>query len=154
MNPPFSPSSLFADVQTYHDFGHHRTSTAADLATQDWLASRLAALGLDIHHHPYTFNRFQLDTCTTQIQDKTLETFPIWFPQITTGGGVTAPLAHYHPDYPPQAYGRRIVFVDSTRLAQTPWHKDIYQNIINTLAQDPHCLPAALLFAAPHPTGE
>src|SRR5262245_60723690 len=58
---PFDGAKMLADVQTYVNFGVHRTGTPADIATRDWLVSRFKSLGFDVGLEPFTVNQFLLD---------------------------------------------------------------------------------------------
>ncbi|HUP52092.1 MAG TPA: hypothetical protein VM198_06415 [Longimicrobiales bacterium] len=90
--PTFDPDRLVADVQTYHDFGVHRTAHPGDLATSAWLAERFRAMGLQTSGHTFTLRQFFLEEASVDDARGRIEAFPIWLPRTTPEGGVTARL--------------------------------------------------------------
>ena len=62
---PLSKPDLYQIVETYAGFGPHRTGSAADRATADWLAERLAELGGAVEKQPFEFSRFEHETTLT-----------------------------------------------------------------------------------------
>ena len=91
-SPTFDPARLLADIQTYYDFGVHRTAHPGDRATSAWLADRFRAIGLQTSEHTFTLRQFFLDEATIDDARGRLEAFPIWLPRTTPEGGVTARL--------------------------------------------------------------
>jgi hypothetical protein len=45
---PLAGAKLFRDVESYAGLGVHRTDTAADLKTSEWLRARLEAAGVQM----------------------------------------------------------------------------------------------------------
>ncbi|HZG08759.1 MAG TPA: hypothetical protein VEZ70_07265 [Allosphingosinicella sp.] len=87
-------SALFADVATYSGFGDHRTGTAADLATSDWIARRLSSAGFAVDRQAFETPLFEPADCWLQpSQGAALPTFPVWPPVVTPAAGLSAPLA-------------------------------------------------------------
>jgi hypothetical protein len=92
VRPTFDPDRLVADVQTYHDFGVHRTAHPGDLATSAWLAERFRAMGLQTSGHTFTLRQFFLEEASIDDARGRIEAFPIWLPRTTPEGGATARL--------------------------------------------------------------
>ncbi len=56
---PSSPAGeLIGRVEEYCRLGHHRTGTATDLATGDWLENQLTGLGAGVHRWQALFDRW------------------------------------------------------------------------------------------------
>ena len=72
-----------SDVQTYYDFGIHRTAHDGDLRTSDWLAERFRALGLETSEHSLSLRQFMLDEASIEDAQGRIEAFPIWLPRAT-----------------------------------------------------------------------
>jgi len=77
---PFDGAKMLADVQTYVDFGVHRTGTPGDIATRDWLVARFKSLGFDVGLEPFTVNQFLLDGASVVIDGRRYEAMPFWHP--------------------------------------------------------------------------
>ncbi|MEO1038653.1 MAG: hypothetical protein AAFX09_03835 [Pseudomonadota bacterium] len=54
LNDPFHRDALQADLAAYDGFGVHRTGSAADLATADWLEARFQAHGFSTERQAFT----------------------------------------------------------------------------------------------------
>lgn len=52
-------SDAWATVERYCALPGHRTGTAGDRATADWLTEELTARGLHVEAHPFTFPRYE-----------------------------------------------------------------------------------------------
>ena len=90
---PLSGAALYADVKTYADLGEHRTGTACDAATTDWLLKSLRAAGYAAEPQGFDYPVFELSRADLTLGGRTLESFPYWTPRTTPPGGVTAPIS-------------------------------------------------------------
>ena len=57
---PLSGEQPFGLVEAYHDFGIHRTGTAADLATADWFFGHLTSMGATVDRREVVFDRYDV----------------------------------------------------------------------------------------------
>ena len=113
---------LFRDVETYYNFGDHRTATEADLKTGEWLRGRLRAAGLQAEFFNWTLDHFFLDRCALTVDGKQIESFPLWQPKATAVSGVSAPLTAFAPAINDAALKGRIVLFGSEFFgSQPPW---------------------------------
>ena len=110
----FDPARLMADVQTYYDFGIHRTAHDGDLRTSSWLAERFRALSLETSEHPFTLPQFMLDEASIEDADGRIEAFPIWLPRATEPDGLRARLVALNGSTPPADLAGAIVWLQPT----------------------------------------
>ena len=96
--PELSGGSLFDDVLTYYQLGHHRTGGDANRLAVDWIAERLTKSGLRVTTPSWQQRFFDLDEHALSIDGTAIESFPLWFPKVTSPEGVTAPLAVFDPE--------------------------------------------------------
>lgn len=87
---PLSGAALYADVVRYDALGEHRTGTAGDRATSDWLARELSAAGYRVQRQTFPVPVFELKSAAVEVGGARLEAFPIWTPQA---GKVSGPLS-------------------------------------------------------------
>ncbi len=95
---PAEGGRLFEDVLTYYQFGHHRTGSHENRSTVDWVAERLTKGGMRVSTPYWQFRFFDLQEYSLHISGAPVEAFPLWFPKVTPGGGVTGPLAVFDPE--------------------------------------------------------
>ncbi len=98
---PFAPERLMASVQTYYDFGVHRTAHEGDVKTSDWLAERFRAIGLETSEHTWSLRQFSLDEASIDDSEGRVEAFPLWLPRATGPDGVRARLVPADATTPP-----------------------------------------------------
>jgi hypothetical protein len=84
---------LFADVVRYSDFGDHRTASAADLRTSEWLADELDQVGFKAKLSRWTCQQFHLRAHGLTVGGEEIESFPLWWPISTGTTPVVAQLA-------------------------------------------------------------
>jgi len=84
---PLSGATLYADVVRYDGLGEHRTGTAGDLATSDWLEGELRAAGYAVERQAFAQAVFELESAEVAIGDTRLDAFPIWTPQAGEASG-------------------------------------------------------------------
>jgi len=86
--PAVEPDRLLADVQTYFDFGIHRTAYPGDVRTSAWLVERLRAAGLETRTHDFAVRQLFLDDASIEDERGRIEAFPIWLPRTTPAEGI------------------------------------------------------------------
>ena len=90
--PSFDPVRLLDDVQTYYDFGTHRTAHPGDIRTSAWIAERFRSSGLDTSTHEFSLRQFFLDHASIEDGRGAIEAFPIWLPHATSSEGIAGRL--------------------------------------------------------------
>ncbi len=96
--PALSGGPLFDDVLTYYQFGHHRTGGEGNRLAVDWIGERLTKSGLRVSTPSWQQRFFDLDQHSLSIDGTQVESFPLWFPKVTSPEGVSAPLAVFDPE--------------------------------------------------------
>lgn len=71
-------SDLFRIVEEYAALGVHRTGTATQAATADWLAEQLGDRGGDVRLEPVPFQRYMADWSVT-IDGEEVEALPLFY---------------------------------------------------------------------------
>lgn len=84
---PLAGAALYDDVLRYDGLGEHRTGTAGDLATSDWLDEALRAAGYRVERQGFAAAVFALDSASVSIGNTRLDAFPIWTPQAGEASG-------------------------------------------------------------------
>ena len=145
MNDPHLPSatarSLYADVETFFQFGDHRTGSRADERTTLWLGEELNSHSIVTDHLDWQIPQFHLDRCEIGMGDLKLSAFPCWLPSATGEKPLQAPLACWSEK---GSLAETIVLFDNSST--------LTGDQINTVVQDAHSRSAlAVLFIAPDP---
>jgi hypothetical protein len=91
-SPSFDAERLLADVETYFEFGVHRTAHPGDVRTSAWIAERLGAAGLETRTHDFAVRQLFLDDASIEDERGRIEAFPVWQPRTTPPEGVRGPL--------------------------------------------------------------
>ena len=79
-----SGARLFEDVETYADKGLHRTGTAADRSTSEWISQRLKSSGFDVEFVDFAVNPFfDYRSCELTLSGVAFPCFPVWLPSAT-----------------------------------------------------------------------
>ncbi len=89
---PFDGERLFADVVAYSDFGDHRTASAEDYRTAEWLETRMSEAGLETERQPFSTEQFMLDEVSVTVGGRAIEGYPLWIPAATSPEGVAGAL--------------------------------------------------------------
>lgn len=89
---PLGGQALFADVRRYADIGDHRSGSAQDHLTSEWLAAELSRAGLKTRLNPWTFQQFDLRAHRFTVMGESVESFPLWWPDPTGPEGIAAHL--------------------------------------------------------------
>lgn len=90
---PLDGVGLYRDVLEYCGMGEHRSGSAVDAQTVQWLFDRLQAAGLRTDREAEPFRAFNLQACSVTVDSATLRGYPEWYPTATGPVPVTAPLA-------------------------------------------------------------
>ncbi len=139
-----SGERLYADVETYAGFGHHRTGGEGDRATTDWLSKKMAQAGYNVLWDTISFTRFDLESARLEVSGETLDCLPFWFPTVTEKP-VTAPLAVFDPEAPGDLTGKIGVIAGPANQ----WRFDPTDWAITAASHG----AAALAVIMPHPSG-
>jgi len=75
---PLAGDALFADVQKYWSLGEHRTGSAADHKTTEWLNSELKSCGFDTKPPRFEVPVVALGTTRMRIGGQSIPVFPLW----------------------------------------------------------------------------
>jgi len=103
------------DVETYYDFGVHRTGYEGDLRTSAWLAGRLRDMGLDVDEHRFAIRQFFLSEASIVDGTGRIAAFPIWLPRATPPEGLTAKLVRVDQNTPAGDIRGSIAWLDPAR---------------------------------------
>ncbi len=91
---PLGGQSLYRDVVYYTGMGGHRTGSAVDMKTSEWLYGELKKAGFEADYLLCAPRRiFDLKRCTVEVGGMTYPGDPEWFPTATGPKPVKAPLA-------------------------------------------------------------
>ncbi|MBW2087201.1 MAG: hypothetical protein JRI54_14435, partial [Deltaproteobacteria bacterium] len=129
-----SGRKLFEDVVTYAQMGEHRTATEADLKTASWIADRLSAAGFKAGFLKWRLRQFFIEKCELEVEAKTRECFPLWFPKATGAEPVRAPLVLFQEERETQAVRDKIVLVKFDQWFVTP--ESDHARLIKGLAKE------------------
>ena len=89
----FEAARLEADMVHYSGLGIHQTGGAGDLATGDWIAARMAQMGLVVDRMPIDAPFFEPLVCQIGFGSETVPGLPQFPVTPTLGAGLAAPLA-------------------------------------------------------------
>jgi len=76
---PFDADSLFAHVEKFTSFGIHRTGTAGDNATSQWLSRELTSYGFSVRYLDFPLTQFFLDSAFVRVGENKISAFPLWY---------------------------------------------------------------------------
>jgi hypothetical protein len=140
-------ASLYSSVEKYSSFGEHRTGTAADHQTSEWLATELEGLGFEVERQRFELKQFFPQVTQLTIGNETIPAFPHWFPQVVDQT-IVAPLVEL-PAEPrsDESLQGRIAYLAPEHADE--WHKlDVSALAVRAAAQG----AVALVVAVPHPS--
>src|SRR5947209_18061317 len=75
-------------VSAYDAQGNHRTGTAADSASAQWLASQVEEAGAKPGLEPFTFSRVDPQSCFVRVANRRIDGVPLFDAAFTSGDGV------------------------------------------------------------------
>lgn len=105
MGDPFAGAKLMSDVETYVGFGTHRTGSAGDIATSDWLSKRWKELGYEIEQTEFSVPNADTTVAKLRIGSEAFDGFAQPPLSFTPEGGVNAPLAWWNQKSPADVSG-------------------------------------------------
>ncbi len=139
-----SGSALYQSIEHYAALGDHRTATAADRQTSQWLADKLRQAGFAVDSQDFTVEQFFPEQQQLTIAGRNIEVFPHWFPQATD-----APInAALLPFDSPVLEGH-IAYLAPAEAS--PWYRLRPAELAKQAAKKG---ALALIIAAPHPSSE
>jgi hypothetical protein len=80
---PLDGRGLYADVVKYASFGEHRTATAADVKTSEWLKQQLESAGYRTRLMPFRVEQFFPRKTELVVAGAVIPSFPMWWPRLT-----------------------------------------------------------------------
>ena len=83
---------IASSLQAYDVQGNHRTGTAVDNASVEWLAGKVRQLGLTPSLEPFAFTRVDPQVAYARIADRRIEGVPMFDGAFTTADGVSGRL--------------------------------------------------------------
>ena len=81
-----------ADIEGWDAISEHRTGTSGDLATAEWLADTIRAVGAEPTLDVFPFRRRTLRECAIQADGRRAEGVPLFDGGLTDEAGFTCPL--------------------------------------------------------------
>lgn len=93
-----SDDALYQDVFTYDALGLHRSASAADEATSDWLINRLGSVGFTVERQYFPCPTVDLIEHRIECGDQVFEALPAWPPIFTPAEGLGGALAEAGAD--------------------------------------------------------
>lgn len=145
---PLSGTALYRSVRQYDMLGEHRTASACDDATSNWLASRLAHAGFDIRTPAFPFPLVEPRTCAIEVNgSKSFALFPSWPVIETADAGLRAALA---ADDAADLHGRIVITALPYRMAGNLLAPGVGDHVLDLVRRG----AAAVVAATDGPTGE
>jgi len=83
---------LAAAVETYDAQGNHRTATAADKASAEWLAYEIRQAGAEPSFEPFTVTRIDPISCHLRVSERRIEGVPLFDATFTGAEGIRGTL--------------------------------------------------------------
>ena len=77
--------NMAADIEAWDAIDDHRTGTAGDRQTSDWLAERVKSAGLEPRRDDFALSRWVLEHCALEVDATVVEGVPLF------DGGTTGP---------------------------------------------------------------
>lgn len=87
------PETIAADIRGWDAIDDHRTGTAGDRQTAQWLADSIRAVGLEPEQDAFDLRRWVLRDCAVAVNGRAAAGVPFFDGGTTEATGVTAPLA-------------------------------------------------------------
>jgi hypothetical protein len=138
--------TLLDDVRFYDSLGDHRTATAADHATSDWLARRLGEAGFAVDLQAFPAPLFVSGRCEIRTDGDAISAFPAWPVATTPEEGLSAPLVAHDA----QALAGKIAFVRLTEVGASWLAPGVGERVMATARRGAR----AVVVATEGPTGE
>jgi len=93
-----SGESLYQDVLTCSSFGDHRTATAGEEKTTDWMAKRLRTFGLEVSFQSFPQETWFVKETGLTVNGTDIGCFPLWPPAWTGPTQVRGQLINVRKD--------------------------------------------------------
>ena len=81
-------------IRAYEEQGFHRTGTAVDRISGDWLADEVCQLGLEPVREEFSLSRVDPVGASLAVNGRTIEGLPLFDGAFTSPAGIAAPLGH------------------------------------------------------------
>jgi len=75
----FDGNKLFSTVKKYVSLGEHRTGTATDLTTSEWIGKELKSNGYDVKYLEFPIRQFFPEKVFLAGGKDTIQAFPLWW---------------------------------------------------------------------------
>ena len=85
--------AIASDIRGWDAIDDHRTGTAGDRQTAQWLADNFRAAGLEPHQDAFALRRWVLRDCAVAVDGRRAAGIPLFDGGTTAAAGLTAPLA-------------------------------------------------------------
>ena len=85
-------AGIAADIEGWDAIDDHRTGTAGDRQTSDWLAGRVRDAGAGPRRDDFELSRWALETCTIDIDGTVVEGVPLFDGGTTSSDGIDGDL--------------------------------------------------------------
>jgi hypothetical protein len=85
-------------IRAYESQGFHRTGTAVDQASGDWLADEVRRIGLEPVREEFSLNRVDPVGASLVVNDRTIEGLPLFDGGFTRSAGLTGTLGTMNSD--------------------------------------------------------
>lgn len=108
---PLSGSKMYEDLISYYNLGEHRTATEVDRRTSQWMAEQLRAAGLKTATQSFSLRQFLPRRTHLSIGDRSIRSFPLWFPHSTGSETLTGPLVGWDKSAPPASIKGKLALV-------------------------------------------
>ncbi len=134
------------DIEGWDANPEHRTGTAGDLATAEWLADSIRAAGAEPTLDLFPFRRRALHECAVEVDGRRAEGVPLFDGGLTDEAGITCPLTRL------DGTGRGIAVTTSspgaTSTALSAARRDSFRAVVVGSAP-PEGVPGLTLMNAP-----
>jgi hypothetical protein len=87
-------------IRAYEEQGHHRTGTAVDRKSADWLADEVRRIGLEPVLEEFTLSRVDPVRASLVLDGRTIEGLPLFDGGFTSSAGIVGPLGALNGDAP------------------------------------------------------
>jgi hypothetical protein len=85
-------------IRTYEEQGHHRTGTAVDRISADWLANAVRQIGLEPVREEFSLSRVDPVGASLVVNDRRIEGLPLFDGAFTSPAGIAGPLGSLNSD--------------------------------------------------------
>ena len=85
-------------IRAYEEQGFHRTGTAVDQASRDWLANEVRQIGLEPALEEYSLSRVDPVASSFVVNDRKIEGLPLFDGAFTSSAGIAGSLGNLDGD--------------------------------------------------------